>query len=211
MAITLLAFAGAALLLAMVPGPSTAVVIQQTLRGGRGAAFAATLANEVGLLFWAVTASFGLSVLIAASQVAYDALRVGGAAVLIVLGIQSILHARHIRKESGEMVIPAAEPGASRRHAFRIGLLTILANPKAAIFAASFLPQFVPPHAPVLPVMLLLSAIWVVIDASWYVVLSWSVHQARRFLLRPVVRRRLEQISGLVLIGFGLRVALEHR
>src|SRR5579864_6567351 len=99
MQLTLLAFAGAALLLAMVPGPSTAVVIQQTLRSGRGAAFAATLANEVGLLFWAVTASLGLSVLIAASQVAYDALRVGGAAVLIVLGIQSILHTRHIRNE----------------------------------------------------------------------------------------------------------------
>jgi threonine/homoserine/homoserine lactone efflux protein len=211
MAVTLLAFAGAALLLAMVPGPSTAVVIQQTLRSGRGAAFAATVANEVGLLFWALTASLGLSVLIAASQVAYDALRAGGAAVLVVLGVQSILHARHIGKGDEPIALQAAVPAASRRRAFRIGLLTILANPKAAIFAASFLPQFVPPHTPVLPIMLLLSVIWVVMDASWYVVLSWSVSRVRRFLLRPVVRRRLEQISGLVLIGFGLRVALGQR
>lgn len=209
MALTLLAFAGAALLLAMVPGPSTAVVIQQTLRSDRGAAFVATLANEVGLLFWAVTASLGLSVLIAASQVAFYALRVGGAAILIGLGIQSLLHTRRVKEQE-----PApAEPNlsASRRHAFRAGLLTILANPKAAIFAASFLPQFVPRHAPVLPVMLLLSVIWVVMDAGWYVVLSWSVNRIRGFLLRPAVRRRLEQISGLVLIGFGLRVALERQ
>ena len=60
MILTVIAFVGAAALLAMVPGPSTAVVIRQTVRGGRRAAFAATVANEIGILFWALTATFGL-------------------------------------------------------------------------------------------------------------------------------------------------------
>lgn len=91
-----------------------------------------------------------------------------------------------------------------------MGLLTILANPKAAVLPPSFLPQFVPPHAPVLPTMLLLSAIWVVMDTSWYVILAWIVHRAHEALSRPRIRRRLEQVSGAVLIAFGLRLAIEH-
>ena len=94
MAEHLAAFAGAALLLAMVPGPSMAVVVRQTVRHGRRAAFAATIANELGLLLWAVGASFGLSALVAASQTAYLAVRTAGAILMIALGIQSLYAAR---------------------------------------------------------------------------------------------------------------------
>lgn len=80
--------------IAMVPGPSTAVVIRQTLRAGRRSAFGATMANQLGLLFWALAATFGLSSLLAASHVAYDAVRIAGAAILVLLGLQSLLRAR---------------------------------------------------------------------------------------------------------------------
>jgi threonine/homoserine/homoserine lactone efflux protein len=203
------AFAGAALLLAMAPGPSTAVVLRQTLRSGRRAAFAATVANEVGLLFWALTATLGLSALTAASQDAYDAIRVGGALVLLVLGLQSIRHARSAPSEGADHgLLESADADAWR--SFRVGLVTILANPKAAVFAASFLPQFVPAHAPILPTMLALCVIWVVMDASWYVFFAWLISRARAVFLRPRIRRRLEAITGLVLIGFGLRLAVDR-
>ena len=89
--------------------------------------------------------------------------------------------------------------------------MTILANPKAAVFAASFLPQFVPAHAPMLPTLLLLSLTWVVMDTGWWVTLAWAVQRAQRVLTRPSVRQRLEQASGALLIGLGIRLALEHR
>jgi threonine/homoserine/homoserine lactone efflux protein len=195
-------FAAIWLPIAMVPGPSTAVVIRQTLRGGRRSAFAATMANELGLVFWGLVATFGIASVLAFSQVAYDAIRVAGAGVLIVLGLQSLL-GRHDRPAG-----PA--PPESGLRGFRVGLVTILANPKAAAFVFAFVPQFVPRGAPVLPSLLALSAVMVVVDTSWYVVLAWLVSLARRVLTRPAVRKRMEQISGLVMLGFGVRLAVER-
>lgn len=243
----LVAFAGAALLLAIVPGPSTAVILRQTLRSGRRAALAATVANELGALCWALTAAVGLSALVAASQAAYDLLRLVGALVLISLGIQSLWHSRRHAPEhavagdteidadaagagaatgsgtcatrpkalSGSQAQPASPPATSTpsetRRAFRVGLVTTLANPKAAVFAASFLPQFVPPRAPVLATLLLLAGVWVLVDLSWYGVLIWTVSRAHARFARSGVRRRLEQVTGLVLIGLGARLAVELR
>lgn len=240
----LLALAGAALLLAIVPGPSTAVILRQALSSGRRAALAATLANEVGALCWALAASLGVSALVAASQVAYDALRVVGAVALVALGVQALwrsrrgagaqrrAHGRDITDETetgatllsgvgaqADATSPAldARSGATRRdapdetwRAFRVGLVTTLANPKAAVFAASFLPQFVPAHAPVLATLLLLAVEWVLVDLCWYVVLIWLVSQVSAWLTRSAVRRRLEQVTGLALIGFGARLAFER-
>jgi threonine/homoserine/homoserine lactone efflux protein len=212
-ALYFLAFAGAALLLAIVPGPSMAVIVRQTLRHGRGAGFAATLANEVGLLFWALVASLGLSVLVAASEAAYDLFRIVGAVVLIWLGIQSWLDARLAggREQAPTDAERTAPSATGHWSSFRVGLVTILANPKAAVFAASFLPQFVPPDAPVLPTLVALSIIWVIVDTVWWVAVAWAVHRAQRTLSRPGVRRRLEEASGGLLVGLGLRLAVEHR
>lgn len=223
----LLALAGAALLLAMVPGPSTAVVLRQTLRSGRRAGLAATLANELGSLFWVVMAAVGLSALVAASEAAYNAIGIIGALVLIYLGVQSLWRSRHrapvivddaavLDTKSGEMSRHGqGQTAASANHAtwsaFRVGLVTTIANPKAAVFAASFLPQFVPPHAPLFATLLLLAIVWFVVDACWYVVLIWMVNRAQVQLARPAVQRRLERVTGLVLLGFGARLALERR
>ena len=229
----LLACASAALLLAMVPGPSTAVVLRQTLRSGRRAALAATLANELGSLFWVLAAAVGLSALVAASQLAYDVLRLVGALVLVALGAQSLWRARRgvptpkVAADPGEPAAPIALPSAmschghgSARpatstpsetwHAFRVGLVTTIANPKAVVFAASFLPQFVPPHAPVFATLLLLALVWVLVDASWYVGLVWMVSRAHGWFAQSDLRRRLEQVTGLVLIGVGVRLAVER-
>jgi threonine/homoserine/homoserine lactone efflux protein len=212
----LIAFLGAAILLAMTPGPSTLVVLRQTLRNGRRTAFVTTLGNATGLMTWAIAAAFGLTALVAASQVAYDVIRILGAVVLAVLGIQSLLRARRghdddFAKEvaSGTEIRAADTP--SSWQAYRTGLLTNLTNPKAAVFIVSFLPQFVPAHAPVLLTILVLAAIHSVISISWYNILAWMITRARQVFIRPSVRRRLEQASGLILLGFGVRLAVEHR
>ncbi len=215
-------FVLAVALLAMVPGPATALVIRQTVRDGRRTALLTTAGNEVGLLAWAIASAVGLAALVAASQLAYDAIRIAGAVVLIGLGLQSLLE--HRRDHAGpeqpaevttarEATVPrATAPSRGRRlAAFRTGLLSNLANPKAAVFAFSFYPQFIPRGAPVLVTTLLLAAIQLVVDTAWYVLVAWMVSHARAFMRSAAVRRRLERLTGLVLLGLGARLAVEHR
>lgn len=202
---TLLTFGLAALLLAMVPGPGTFLVIRNTLRGGRRAALLTTTGNAAGLLVWALAAAAGLSALVAASQLAYDAIRVVGAVVLVGLGLQSLLTARGGRATGEEHADD--EPTLSGRSAFRAGLATNLANPKAAVFAVAFYPQFIPDDGAVLPWVVGLAVLQIALSSSWYTLLAWSVDRAHRLLARATVRRRLEQASGGVLVGLGAAIA----
>ncbi|MER7499077.1 LysE family translocator [Nonomuraea pusilla] len=202
----LLAFVGACLLVAMAPGVSTAVILRQTLRAGRGSGLAATLGNETGILLWGLSAAFGLSALLAASQLAYDVMRVAGACVLLVMGVQSILRAG---KGAAPEVEAQAVPG--RRRSYLAGLGTCAANPKAGVFAMSFLPQFVPQGQNVPVTLVTLAAVWVLVDLLWYGLLVWAVAKAGAWLSRPAVRRTLERISGVVLVGLGVRLAVESR
>ncbi|MEU6573271.1 LysE family translocator [Streptomyces sp. NPDC046805] len=202
------AFVGAAFLIAMVPGPSTAVILRRAVVNGRGTGMATVLGNECGVLLWGLAAAFGLSAVLLASQVAYDAMRIFGAAVLVWMGARALWQAR---RSGGTGTDEEAEeaPAVSRRRACRQGLVTNFANPKAGVFAVSFLPQFVPHGAPVLPMLIAFSVIWAVVDLIWYVPLVWLAGRARGLLRRQSVRRRMEQISGTVLVALGLRLALQ--
>jgi threonine/homoserine/homoserine lactone efflux protein len=214
-----LAFLGSCALLAMIPGVSTAVILRQTLREGRASGLAATLGNETGIFLWAMAAVFGLSALVLASEAAYGALKIVGAVVLVAMGVQSI---RHARRDTG--LAGSGEPGgigsdsaagspgfAGLRSSYGLGLATCGANPKAAVFAMSFLPQFVPAGAHVPVTLALLAAVWVLVDLVWYVALIWTVSKARALFSRSSTRRRLEQVSGAVLIGLGIRLVVESR
>jgi len=203
---TPLAFLGACTLIAASPGPSTVLIIKQSLRSRRDG-FLTVLGNETGIFTWGVVAAFGLTGLLAASEVAYDVLRVTGAIVLAGFGIQALRQARRAKGAPGGDTWEGT--GKSGWAAYRAGLLMNLANPKAAIFAMSFLPQFVPAGAPHLPAMAGLAALWAVYEVGYYGLYVWFVGRMRTVLSRAGVRRRLEQISGGVLLLLGVRLALE--
>ena len=192
----LLAFLLASFLLAMVPGVGTAMLVRQSVRGGRRGALATVAGMEVGVAFWAVAAGLGLSVLLLASHVAYQALRIAGVGVLLWFGVRALFGRR--RSEASE---PTAGSG------FRAGLVTNLANPKLAVFAISFLPQFVPPGSGRWA-LLFLAGLWVVVDTVWYLGIVALLSRIIGWLKRTEVRRRLERISGVVLIGLGLKLAV---
>ncbi|MFI0487585.1 LysE family translocator [Actinomadura sp. 9N215] len=225
---SLIAFAGAAMLIAMAPGPSTVVIMRQSMRSGRRAGLATVLGNETGVLAWGVAAAVGLSALLAASRLAYDGLRVVGAVVLVWFGVRALWQARRAGGGGGlggavgaaavegsgaaqEGADGAAGGGFSGWRCYRLGLVTNFANPKAGVFAVSFLPQFVPEGWPVPVVLVGFSVLWALIDLVWYAVVVWLVGAARRVLERPTVRRRLDQVSGVVLVGLGVRLAAETR
>ncbi|MFI6519004.1 LysE family translocator [Spirillospora sp. NPDC050679] len=209
---SLIAFTGAAVLIALAPGPSTVVIMRESMRSGRRAGLATTLGNEAGVLAWGVAAALGLSALLAASRLAYDGLRIVGAVVLVYFGARALWQARKGAPAGGpeEGRDGAAGPVPVWR-CFRLGLVTNFANPKAGVFAVSFLPQFVPEGRPVMATLVLLSVLWALIDLVWYTVVVWLVGAAKQVLGRPGVRRRLEQVSGVVLVGLGVRLAAETR
>jgi threonine/homoserine/homoserine lactone efflux protein len=213
------AFLGACLLIAASPGPSTMLIIRQSLRSRR-AGFLTVLGNETGVFLWGIVAACGLTALLAASQAAYDAMRIVGAVVLVGFGVQTLRAARAARHAggappAGEAVgqpVPGGGPAPRRAAgfaAYRSGLLLNLANPKAAVFALSFLPQFVPAGEPELPAMVALAAVWAVFEVGYYGLYVWFVGRMRAVISRAGVRRRLEQISGGVLVLLGIRLAVE--
>ncbi|UBU08558.1 LysE family translocator [Nonomuraea gerenzanensis] len=206
----LIAFAVASLLVSMIPGPTTVVVLRQSVRAGRSAGVATVLGNETGWLVWCLAAAFGLSALLLVSEVAFDVMRIAGATVLVWFGARMLWQAR--RTARSDPSVAAASPAPpSLWSCYRSGLLTNLANPKAGVFALSFLPQFVPEGAPVLPMLLLLAVASALIDLAWYLGIVRLVGAADGFFKRPAVRRYLEYLSGTLLIGLAVRLALASR
>ncbi|MFJ8535953.1 LysE family translocator [Streptomyces sp. NPDC093591] len=202
---TLIAFLGACTLVAASPGPSTVLIIKQSLHSRRSG-FLTVLGNETGVFIWGVVAAFGLTALLTASEVAYDVMRIVGAVVLVGFGVQALRQARRAKGAHEDAWEGTPKSGWA---SYRGGLLLNLANPKAAVFAMSFLPQFVPEGAPHLPAMVGLAALWAVYEVGYYGLYVWFVGRMKTVLSRAGVRRRLEQVSGGVLLLLGVRMALD--
>jgi threonine/homoserine/homoserine lactone efflux protein len=208
--VSLPAFLLAVLLISASPGPAMALIFRRAaLRGLRGAV-PTVLGLEAGLYLWALFAGAGFAALVAASEVAYLVLRVVGAAVLLCLGIRALRTAwRGHGPSAGEE--PAAPGGRRWATSFCEGLLVQLANPKAAVFMIAFYPQFVPAEGPVFATTALLGLLQITVETVLYLALAAGVARAGAWFRRPRIRRRLEAVSGTVLLGLGLRVATDAR
>jgi len=203
---TLLAFVAVSAVVIATPGQDTALVIKSTLAGGRAGGVATALGVITGLLVWVLATSVGLAALVVGSERVFLALKVVGAAYLVYLGVRSL--ARALRGRRDELPVASARE-LRRGAAFRQGLLTNLANPKIAVFFTSLLPQFAPDgaFAQVLGLGLLFCAMGLV----WLTGYALAVDRASGLLRRPLVRRALDAVTGVVLVALGLRLATERR
>jgi threonine/homoserine/homoserine lactone efflux protein len=197
----LAAFVPVAALLTLAPGPATALVVRSAVSGGRRRALLTTVGNSIGVFAWGAFAALGIAAVVATSAHAFTAVKLAGAIVLILLGIQSL--------RRGRASVPPAPP--SQRSALRDGLVTSLANPKLAVFYVALFPQFVPRGAPVLPWALAMAALVVAFDLVWYSALAYLVARARRAFVEGPWMRRAERLTGAVLVGLGARLAFERR
>ncbi|MEU8379429.1 LysE family translocator [Streptosporangium sp. NPDC048865] len=211
---TLPAFVVAVVLISASPGPAMALILRRAALSGFRGAVPTVLGLEAGLYAWALFAAAGLAALVAASEVAFVVLRVIGAAFLLYLGLKAWRAAWRIRK-AGPAPEPAGDtppdPGRGWWRAFGEGALVMLANPKAAAFMIAFYPQFVPADRPLFATTALLALLQVAIEIILYLALAAVVGRAGAWFRRPVIRRRLEAVSGTVLIALGLRVAAATR
>jgi threonine/homoserine/homoserine lactone efflux protein len=208
------AFLLACLAVATLPGPSTALFLHRTVRDGRAAGLAAVAGNEIGVFCWALAAGAGLTGLLRANRWLYLALHIVGAVVLVYLGVCAWRSARRQDDDAefGAAFARRLPSGRTPAAAFRASLVTIAANPKAAVFAFSFFPQFLPRHGPVLPTALLLAGIEVVvIDTPYCSMIVLLASRASDWLSRDKIRRRLERALGATLIGLGIDLAASTR
>jgi threonine/homoserine/homoserine lactone efflux protein len=205
-ATSMLPFVAAVVLMWLSPGPAMTVLLRTATVRGLSHAVATTVGLEIGLYFWAIAAAAGAAALVAASEVAFVALRVGGAVVLILLGIKAWRSAsRGYGRE------PSLTGQGGRAKAFGNGLLVQLANPKTATLLIAFYPQFVPSGRPLLTTTAELALLQVMIESALYLAVAIAVSRAGDWFRRPAIRRRLEAVSGTVLIGLGIRVAVLSR
>ncbi|MGY1592416.1 LysE family translocator [Geodermatophilus sp. SYSU D00708] len=206
------AFVLAVLLISASPGPAMALIFRRAALRGLAGAVPTILGLELGLYLWALFAGAGFAALVAASEIGYLVLRVVGAAVLLVLGVRAW---RAAWRERGQPDVPApVPPPAGRRRwwtSFGEGLLVQLANPKAAVFMIAFYPQFVPADGPVFATTALLGLLQITLETGLYLALAAGVARAGSWFRRPRIRRRLEAVSGTVLVALGVRVAVSSR
>jgi threonine/homoserine/homoserine lactone efflux protein len=196
----LAAFVGVSVVVIVTPGQDTALTIRNTLLGGRRGGVATAAGVVSGQLVWALAASAGLSALLLASAPVFTAIRVAGAAYLVVLGIQALAAAVRGRAEATEV------PAPRRRAPYRHGVLSNLGNPKMAVFFTSLLPQFGSSFA----AMLALGIAFAAFTLAWLNFYAVVVAKASGLLRRSPVRRALDALTGFALVALGLRLAAER-
>ena len=205
-AATLGVFMAATLALNLAPGPDMLYVSTRSLAQGRRAGIVSALGIAVGAVVHTLAIASGLTALLHAVPLAYDAVRLAGAAYLIWLGIQAL---RAPGSASGR---PQLAP-ASHWAIFRQGMITNLLNPKVALFFLAFLPQFVDAsRGPVAVQIILLGCLFNTSGTVVNIAVAWLAAGTRRWL---VAGGRGEQIfrwlTGSVFIGLGVRLALADR
>ncbi|HEY3003701.1 MAG TPA: LysE family translocator [Kribbellaceae bacterium] len=203
-------FAGVSAVVIMTPGPDTALTIRNTLLGGRRTGIATALGVGLGQAVWTVAASAGIAALLVASELAFQLVKLLGAAYLVVLGLHSLYDALRRRGTSYD---DSPERRTVRREAvrkgLRQGLVSNLGNPKMAVFFLSLLPQFVTPGQASFAGFLLLGAVFALMTSVWLVAYALVVAKVGDLLRRSRVRRVLDGLTGAVLVALGVRLAAE--
>jgi threonine/homoserine/homoserine lactone efflux protein len=216
----LVLFLAGSILVTIIPGADMALVMRQVFLGGTRLAQRTIYGNLSGLVVHAAALALGLSALLAASAEAYTVVKLAGAAYLVFLGVQTLRSARRggwadpnpgLITGSEPTRTPASRNAPSTRMAYVQGLVSTVLNPKPALLFLTYFPQFIDQSRPVLPQVAFLASVHIFIGLVWMTFYAHVVQRAHRLLTRRDVRRWLEGVTGVVLIGLGLRVAVEQR
>jgi threonine/homoserine/homoserine lactone efflux protein len=200
-----LAFLGVSALVIVTPGQDTALTIRNALAGGRRGGLFTALGVATGQATWTLAAAAGIAAVLRASEPLFLAVKLFGAAYLVLLGAQTLLAAarRHSRN-----AVEVAPRRATARGSFVQGVVSNLGNPKMAVFFTSLLPQF---GGTSFLALLGLGLGFCTMTFVWLSAYGLAVAEAGDVLRRPRVRRALDAVTGTVLVAFGVRLAAESR
>ena len=200
---SLLLFVVAGLALNLTPGPDLLYITARSLGQGVRAGAASAFGIAAGCLVHTAAAALGISVLLRASPLAYDVLRLAGAGYLLWLGIQAL------RTRTAPAGVAALPPLPLAR-VFWQGFATNVLNPKVALFFLAFLPQFADPARGAFALQVLALGAIFIFNGLWVcLAVAWGAAAAARWLReRGAAVAALQRGSGAVLIGLGLHLAL---
>lgn len=207
-AATLATFAGISLLLAVTPGPDMAVVTRSALVHGRRGVFLTTGGNALALLLWVFATAVGVAALLRTSALLFSVVKVVGAAYLVYLGVRAWWGSRRVAAAASSAPLTSAEFRPISQ--FRIGFVSASTNPKLGVFFVTFLPQFVNRDSPALIQLLVLGGLFALVGWTWMNIYGLAVTRLRAIITAPSVRRWMDRVTGTVLIGLGLRLALDR-
>jgi len=192
-------------LLMLAPGPDMLFALATGIRSGARAGFCAAVGAAAGEVVHIAAAALGLAALFRAAPLLYDGLRVGGAAYLVYLGVQTF-------RARDDMAAAAADRGASdARRAFYRGAVTNLLNPKMALFTLALLPQFVDTSSGNVALQFVVLgacfvALEIVVDGSVGILAG----RFRSLLIRRRTAKTLQVVSGSVFVGLGAKIAVSR-
>ena len=192
-----LTIASICLLGAMSPGPSLAVVLQQTIRGGRKTGLVAAVTHGLGIGLYALLCISGIAVMITTSPLLFTTLQWLGAGYLVWIGIKGL----RARAQTDEVLVNPPTTGSAARD----GFLVVFLNPKVAVFFIALFSQVIGSETSWLE-KLVFAATAMFIDMGWYVIVALSFSNPRWLgrLQRHVVW--LERAFGVVLIALAIRL-----
>jgi RhtB (resistance to homoserine/threonine) family protein len=202
-------FVALAALLVLAPGPDFAVVLENSLTGGRRRGLAASLGVASSNVVQGTAAAFGLGAVIARSQALFEVIRWAGVVYLAWLGIQALRSAWLARDEPAADGPSTPAPRTPVLTGWRQGFLSNITNPKVLVFYLSVLPQFLHPGEASVASGVALAYTHATLSLLWLAVLVTVLHGAREWVRRRRVRRSLEGVTGVALLGFGARLAAD--
>jgi threonine/homoserine/homoserine lactone efflux protein len=204
----LIAFAAAAITIALIPGPGMLYVLARSLGGGRDEGLRSSAGTGIGGLVHVAAAAVGLSAIIATSATAFTVVKYLGAAYLIWLGCRALFSRDH---EAPSVSAAGTAPATTK--ALRQGVLTEALNPKTALFFLTFLPQFCQPgNGPLAVQVLILGTVSVALNTLVDVAVAFAAGGvSRRLRERPALWRRQQVATGTILIGLGAYAAFAGR
>jgi len=202
-------FLAAITLLTLTPGVDTLLVIRNTLRGGWRDGVVSSAGICSSLFVHASVSALGISAILLHSAWAFSLLKLAGAGYLVWLGVVSLRNALRHNQELAETLAHAETGRFLPLRSLREGFLSNVLNPKTVVFYMAFLPQFIDPAGSALQQSLWLAGIHFVVAMIWQSLLALMVRRAGMWLTRSRTRRRLEGVSGSLLLLLGVRLGLE--
>ncbi|HDW3055228.1 TPA: LysE family translocator [Bacillus cereus] len=193
--------------LIILPGPDTAMATKNTLIAGKVGGVKTVFGTCIALLIHTLAAVIGLSALIVKSALLFSIFKYVGALYLIYIGIKALLAVRN--KEGVDTNDISLNNENKHTSCFRQGFLTNLLNPKIAVFFLTFLPQFLNPNHNTFIQLLVMGLTYLVLTAFWFVFYIFLIDKISAFMKKPKTQRYIQGLTGIVLIGFGVKLAFE--
>lgn len=193
--------------LIILPGPDTAIVTKNTLTVGRSGGLKTAMGTCCALFIHTSAAILGLSAIIVKSALLFSVFKYVGAVYLIYLGVKALWSLwKKDELANSEMTIDRQFNNSS---CFKQGFLTDILNPKVAVFFLTFLPQFVDPGSNTFVPFLIMGITYTALTAIWFLLYVYLINQISAFMKKPKAQNIIEGITGTILIGFGIKLALE--